>query len=126
MPVKLTWKSVAGLVATVAGFVLPYVTTAVSHTQGVAAIVGGLVVIGLERLADAKDFATTGGVNVGGLISALRNARSEADTLKSQAAADYESVKAQVLADLSAAVSKPAPPVYRRPPAAPTTEVPSA
>lgn len=139
MPIKLTWKDGLAALVTLAGFVLPWVTTEVSHLQGGLATVGGIVVVGLARLAEAKDYATTGGVDVSRLSAAVAasskeivdvKAQAAADvaTAKAQAGADYDTVKAQVISDLGALITNGGavaglPPVSTSVPT-PTTEGP--
>jgi hypothetical protein len=126
MPLKFTWKSIAGLLSLVAGYVLPYVTTGVSHWQGALGSLGGLLVLGFERLADSKDFATTGGVNVGALSAAVADARSEVATVKAQAAADLSSARSSVIAELGrlAQAAQPAAAPVAPAPAPPAPEIP--
>jgi hypothetical protein len=106
---KFTWKSILGLVASVAGPALAVLTasngSAHVATAGVAsgslATIGGLIVVGLERLADAKDYATDGGVNVSALTTAYHNAVEQVATVKAQAQSDIAAIKAQAEADVT-------------------------
>jgi hypothetical protein len=83
MPIKLTWKSIlgvlAGLGAPVAIFTT-HPTTAQGWVAGAVAL-GGWVVIGLERLADSKDFATLAGPGAVAEIAKVR-AVAAADAVK--------------------------------------------
>jgi hypothetical protein len=111
MPIKLTWKSILGVLSMVAGAL----TAAVSQANALhlpASVSAGLVAVGgivvaAERIADALDYKTTGGVNVGAIVAELRTAKADAEAAKDQAAVAYQAGKRDLLAALDRASATP-------------------
>ena len=110
-PFKITWKSLVGILAGL-GAPVAALTTHPTTAQGwvaAATALGGWIVVGLERLADSKDFATAAGP-----AATAEVAKIKADAAKFVAAAQAEVDRLTPLARawenaLAAAAPQPAP-----------------
>jgi hypothetical protein len=64
LPFKFTWKSIAGVLAALAGAISSVTNAGLPHSVDAVLVGAGLAVVGLERVADAIDFGNTPKVTV--------------------------------------------------------------